>query len=269
MFYHAKNGRLEVGGSGMDYISFGCGQKPLVMLPGLGDGLKTVRGTAIPFAVLYRAFAPNYRVYVFSRKDNLPAGYTTGDMASDQYEAMRQLGIGRADLIGVSMGGMIAQELAIRYPDAVNRLILAVTSSCPNELLRRSVTGWIGMAERRYYRTLMTDTAEKMYSDRYLRQNRWLFPLLGSFGAPKSYDRFLVMAEACLSHDAFDRLGQIKAPTLVIGGAQDNTLGGDASEALAGQIPSCELLMYPEYGHGVYEEAKDFNQQVLGFLARK
>ena len=87
----AKNGAIPMGDTEMEYIRFGSGGKTLVMLPGLGDGLRTVKGTAVPMALMYRGFAEEYTVYAFSRKNQLPAGYTTLDMARDQAEAMEQL----------------------------------------------------------------------------------------------------------------------------------------------------------------------------------
>ena len=83
---------------------------------------------------------------------------------------------------------------------------------------------------------------------------------------PKSYERFLIQAEACLKHSAYENLHQIHAPTLVIGGAEDNVLGGGASREIAAHIPGAELRMYEQWGHGLYEEAGDFNQTVLDFL---
>ena len=77
MFYHARNGCVRVGNSEMDYISFGNGNKNLIMLPGLGDGLSTVRGMALVFSVMYRIYAKEYTVYVFSRKNHLPDGCST------------------------------------------------------------------------------------------------------------------------------------------------------------------------------------------------
>lgn len=128
MLYNANNGTLKIGGTEMDYIRFGTGGKVLVMLPGLGDGLRSVKGTALPMAFAYRAFAKEFTVYAFSRKNGLPQGYTTREMAADQAKAMELLGIPKADILGVSMGGMIAQYLAIDYPEKVSKLILAVTS---------------------------------------------------------------------------------------------------------------------------------------------
>lgn len=75
------------------------------------------------------------------------------------------------------------------------------------------------------------------------------------------------MARACLSHDAYAQLPAIACPTLVIGGKQDAILGYEGALDLHDRIPGSRLLLYPDYGHGLYEEAKDFLPQVLAFLA--
>lgn len=82
------------------------------MLPGVGDGLKTAKGMAIPFSVMYKCYAEQYKVYLFSRRNNLPAGFTTKDMAEDLNSILEKIGIVSANVLGVSQGGMIAQELA-------------------------------------------------------------------------------------------------------------------------------------------------------------
>ena len=76
------------------------------------------------------------------------------------------------------------------------------------------------------------------------------------------------MATACLTHDVYEELGRITVPTLVIGGGKDRTVGTEAAGEIAEQIKGSELLIYPEYGHGLYDQAKDFNQRVYDFLMK-
>ena len=227
-----------------------------------------MKGTVLPMAYMYRLFAKDFTVYAFSRKNELPQGYTTRDMAGDQAEAMEQLGIRKADIFGVSMGGMIAQYLAIEYPQMVQKLILTVTSSRPNRILASSINEWVSYAQADDHTGFMDSNVRKIYSENYYRKNKWLVPIMGKLTKPKSYDRFYIQAEACLTHDAYKRLSQIKAPTFIIGGEQDHALGSDASRELAEKIPNAQLLMYEQWGHGLYEEAKDFNKRVLEYLSR-
>ena len=266
MLYNAKNGTLKIGGSEMDYIRFGTGGQVLVMLPGLGDGLRSMKGTALPVAFAYRVFAKEYTVYAFSRKNGLPQGYTTREMAADQAQAMELLGIPKAAVLGVSMGGMIAQHLAIDYPEKVGKLILTVTSARPNPTLKASIEEWVSCAKRGDHTAFMYSNVRRIYSEAYYRRNKWLVPIMGKLTKPKSYDRFFIQANACLKHDAFESLHQIQVPTLVIGGAKDNVLGGGASREIAAEIPGAQLRMYQQWGHGLYEEAGDFNQTVLNYL---
>ncbi len=266
MLYSAKNGTIPIGNTEMDYIRFGTGGRALVMLPGLGDGLRSVKGTALPMAFMYRAFAKGFTVYVFSRKNGLPQDYTTREMAADQAQAMEKLGIQKADVLGVSMGGMIAQHLAIDCPEKLGKLILAVTSSRPNPILADSIEEWASCARRGDHTAFMDSNVRRIYSEAYYRKKKWLVPIMGRLTKPKSYDRFFIQADACLKHDAYENLHRIHAPTLVIGGEQDKALGGGASREIAAQIPGAELRMYGQWGHGLYEEAGDFNQTVLNFL---
>ena len=264
MLYNANNGVVL----DTEYIRFGTGKNVLVMLPGLGDGLRSMKGTAFPMALMYRMFAKDYTVYAFGRKMHLFAGYTTRDMARDLYEAMEALGIVKADIFGVSMGGMIAQYFAIDYPEKVNKLILTVTSAKPNPILEESIEEWVGCAKRNDHRALMDSNLKRIYSDKYYRQNKWMIPLIGVLTKPKSYGRFYIQADACLKHNAYDELHHIQAPTLVVGGEQDLSLGGDASREIAAVIPNAQLHMYPHWGHGLYEEAGDFNGLILNFLKK-
>lgn len=266
MLYKAKNGTVKIGDSRMYYAAFGKGSKNLIMLPGVGDGLKNAKGMAIPYAFLYRAFAKKYRVYVISRK--LPQGdhATTLDMAEDLREAMRCLHIEKADVLGVSQGGMVAQHLAAASPEVVGKLVLVVTAARPNDCIKAVLSRWMELARKKDYKELMQDNLRSMYTERYIRKNQWLLPLIVRFSEPTSYGQFLTLAEACINHDAYEKLPGISAETLVIGGELDKTVGPEGSRELAGRIPGAKLFMYPDLGHGLYGEARDFNERVLKFL---
>lgn len=260
-----KSDCVPIGGTEMYYAAFGSGAKPLVVLPGLSDGLATVKGKAWLLASPYKRFLQDYTVYLFSRKNDMPEGYSIREMAEDQVAAMNRLGLERAYLLGVSQGGMIAQYIAIDHPDAVARLILALTAPNANALVQDAVTSWIDMAERGDHTALMVDTAERMYSEAYLRKNRRLFPLLARLTKPASYDRFLKNARAILRFDARSDLSKIACPTLILAGADDRTVGTDAAQALHSGIPGSRLFVYDGLGHGAYEEAKDFYDRVWEF----
>ena len=267
MFYDAKEGNIKIGETDMDYVTFGRGHKPLIIIPGLGDGLRTVKGTKTLLAIMYRLFAKDYRVYIFSRKNQIEQGYSIKDMARDQKRAMEMLGIKSAYIMGVSQGGMIAQRLAIDYPESVDKLVIAVSVSRQNDTMQRTIKKWIAFAENNDYKNLMIDTTEKTYTEGKLKKYRLLYPILTRFGKPKTFERLIIQANACLRHDAYDELNKIKCLTLVIGGDSDQVVGKRASEEMAERIKNSKLILYEGLGHGAYEEAKDFNRQVLRFLA--
>lgn len=268
MFYQAKNGVLKLGAADMDYISFGTGQKNLVMVPGVGDGLKTVRGTAVPFALLYREYAKKYRVFVFSKKAPLDFGTSTRAMAADLKQAMELLHIQKASVMGISQGGMIAQYFALDYPQLVEKLVLAVTMARPNETIQNAISSWTAMAQCGDYHGILVDTAEKSYTEKRMGWYRLLYSLLGKAGKPKDLDfgRFLVQAASCLGHNAYEELEQIACPVLVIGGSNDRVVGKDSSLEIAEKIKNGRLILFDGLGHAAYEETKEFNRQVLRFL---
>ena len=266
MFWNAKNGRVSLNGATMPFVSFGSGPKKLVILPGLSDGLATVECKALLLAKPYQPYLNDFTVYMFSRRDPLPDGHSIRDMAADQAAALQELGVERAGLLGVSEGGMIAQYLAIDHPELVEKLVLAVTAPCVNDVVLSCVPGWMDMAERGDHKTLMIDTAEKSYSPAYLKKYRRLYPVLGHVGKPRSYDRFLTNAQAILGFDARAELKKIPCPTLIIGGTEDHIVGVEASRELAEAIPNSQLYLYPGLGHAAYEEAGDFNDRVFAFL---
>ena len=263
MVYRAAEKTLTHGSMKMDYITFGTGTKPLVMLQGLNT--RGIKGAANALALMYRVFAKSYKVYLFDRREDLSEGVTVRELASDLAVAMDALGISNADVFAVSQGGMIAQYLAIDRPDLVDRMVLAVTAARTNETIKTVVDNWTAMTVRGEWKALVADMAEKMYSDAYLKRYKPFLPLLTLLQKPKDVQRFLILAKACLTCEAYDELDRIQCPVFVIGGRNDQVVGGKASEELAEKL-HCPVYLYEDLGHAAYEEAGDFNTRVLAFL---
>ena len=266
MFYNPVNGSVPLDDTTMDYIAFGKGSKNLIMIPGLGEGLQTVKGTALPFALLYHKLAKDFRVYMFSRRTHMPEGFTTQDMAEDIYRAMVHLNIPSANVLGVSLGGMVVQHLAFDHPEAVEKLILCVTLPYQNEALVSCLTAWEEMARKGDVKGIMIDTLLKS-NVKVSKAMVWAYRVFGGLFPKKHIDRFCIMAKAGIAHNAGDALSRITCPTLIIGGRLDQIVTGEASEQLHKLIPRSQLYMYEEYGHGLYEEAPDFWDRVARFFS--
>lgn len=181
-------------------------------------------------------------------------------------KAMESLGIKKDSILGISQGGMIAQYLAIDNPQIVDKLIIGVSVSKPNDNMQKVIKDWIILAKKSDYKNLVIDTIEKTFTEHKVKKYRTLYPIITRVGKPKDFNRFIIQANSCLNHNAYDELDKIKSPTLVIGGKRDNIVGENASEDMAERINGSKLILYKGLGHGAYEEAKDFNQQVLNFL---
>ncbi|MBQ6088863.1 MAG: alpha/beta fold hydrolase, partial [Firmicutes bacterium] len=143
MLWNLKNGCVRIGDTEMSYASFGSGKRTVIILPGLSDGLATVRGKALLLAKPYKMFFDEFTVYMFSRKDDMPDGYSIRDMADDQAAALKELGIEKACVMGVSQGGMIAQYLAACHPELVEKLVIAVSASSFNEITENRIGLWM------------------------------------------------------------------------------------------------------------------------------
>ncbi len=263
---NARNLLVPVRDTDMDCACFGRGEKSMVLIPGLSDGLMTVKGRAWLLAGPYRLFWERYTAYVFSRANGLPEGWSIRDMARDLAEAMDRLGIERACVMGVSQGGMIAQYLAADRPELVERLALAVTAPRADETVQTFVRHCMELAEKGDHRQLMIDAAEQSYSEKRLRKLRLSYPVLGRIGRPESYRRYLINARAILDFDAAEALDRIVCPTLILGGEEDRVVGAQGSYALHAAIPGSCLRMFPGLGHGAFEEAPDFNETVFRFF---
>ena len=261
-----KGKTLYFNDKSMDYVTFGKGKQPLVIIPGLGDGLQTVKGKAQLFSLSYRLLAKHYKIYVFSRINELRQGYTTRDMAADVAEAMETLNIDTAYIIGISQGGMIAQWLAVDFPEKVQKLILAVTTAKPNQLARERIERWQKLSQSGNFKHLMQDIAQHSYTQKSYQKWRLLYNVMGIFGRIKDKQRIDIQSVSCLKHDSLDFLEKINCPTLIIGAEKDDVLGVDGSLGLHQHIKDSQLTILPECGHALYEQNKDFQKRVLVFL---
>ena len=264
--YSAKNATLSINGKTVDYVTFGTGNQPLVIIPGLGDGLQTVKGMAMPFSITYRILADRYKIYVFSRINELRQGYTTRDMAADVAEAMEVLTITSAYVMGISQGGMIAQWLAADFPERVQKLILAVTTAKPSQLARERIEHWQKLSQSGNFKHLMLDIAQHSYTQKSYQKWRLLYNVMGIFGRIKDKQRIDIQSVSCLKHDSLDFLEKINCPTLIIGAEKDDVLGVDGSLGLQQHIKESQLIILPGCGHALYEQNEDFQKRVLVFL---
>ena len=265
MFWGLCEGKIRLPSGYLNYLSFGKGQKNLIIIQGLN--IRDIKGAGASLAFMYKIFSKNYRVWFFDRRTVVKDGLTNRDLADDIYFAMKELNIESADLFGVSQGGMIAMALTLEHPERVRKLVLGVTSSRANENIKKVVSKWVTCAQNEDHITINSDSFSLMYTDQYLKKYKILMPLLVRIIKPKDFNRFRILAEAILDFDCYDRLDEIKCPVLVLGGEQDQITTGKASLEIAEKL-NCEIYMYPEYGHAVYEEAKDFNQRIYDFLMK-
>ena len=250
----------------MDYVTFGKGKKSLVIIPGLGDGLQTVKGMAMPFSITYRILAERYKIYVFSRINELRQNYTTRDMAADVAEAMETLNLDAAYVIGISQGGMIAQWLAANFPEKVEKLVLAVTTAKLNNLGRERISCWLNLSQSGTYKDLMIDIARHSYTTKYFGKFKYLYRIMGIFYHIKDKQRIDIQSVSCLKHDSLAFLEKINCPTLIIGAEKDDVLGVDGSLGLQQHIKGSQLIILPGCGHALYEQNNDFQKRVLVFL---
>jgi len=102
MFFGLEENSISLEHTSMDYAAFGKGAQPLVILPGLSDGFRTVKGQAIPLWFYYRQFAKSFRVYVFSRKRTLAKNCSTREMAKGQNIALEKLDIKQPYIMGLN-----------------------------------------------------------------------------------------------------------------------------------------------------------------------
>jgi pimeloyl-ACP methyl ester carboxylesterase len=251
----------------MYYEAHGEGQ-PLLLISGLGDDLD-VWGSQLP------AFARKHRVITFDnrgsgRTDAPDAPYSIRMMAEDTVGLMNALGIEKAHVLGVSMGGYIAEELAITYPGCVASLVLATTSVGPYLVKISILQAWAREALRDMRPlTFFQIMLPFMFNDRSFEAPGVLEMAVGTIAGHSSTPPHILARQmtACVEHDARDRIGRVTAPTLVLAGKEDPFVPFSLSEELAASIPNARLRVLDGGGHGFNGATADkFNRAVLEFL---
>ena len=262
---------VKVGDIHMYYEVHGKGQ-PLLLIIGLGSDLSNWMFQIPEFAKEYQVVAFDNRGV--GRTDAPDVPYSVKMMADDAVGLMDVLGIDKAQVLGVSMGGFIAQELALRHPSRVRSLILVATASAGTYHLGAHITGaWAaakteGVSQRTFFRLV----SPFLFTDKFFENSGTVEMFLDIISASpylQPAHAFAHQVTACIEHNARGRLSQIAAPTLVLVGKDDILLPVKLSEELAAGIPKAKLVVLEGGGHGFNVEIADrFNQAVLEFLAR-
>ena len=243
--------------------------EPLVLIMGLGAN---TRG----WDMQVPAFSREFQVVAFDnrgsgRSDKPATPYSMRLFADDTAGLMDALGIASAHVYGVSMGGFIAQELAFSYPQRVRTLVLGSTS-CGGQQAVPALPEHVTLMA--YLNTVSAEeAAEKglplMYSEEFIarKHQELIARALAEAELRPPLDAFVRQVHAAVRHEAYDRLPQIRCPTLIISGSDDKIVPAENSRILAERIPDAELVVLPKAGHGYLVEcAEESNAIVLGFL---
>lgn len=252
------------------YVRFGNGTQNLVILPGLTlENGPPSRFAAWTYRLGFGRFAGHYTVYVINRRRGMPAGYTTQDMAAD-YARVIEGELGPSHVMGFSTGGSIAQYVAIDHPEVVRSLALIVSASRLSEEGRQTCERWHALTREARWQELRADMASATVTgEKNKRLARAFMKVFGRIvlGAPSDPSDFLTTLEADLGHDTTDRLAEISATTLVVGGTEDPFFSEGLLRETAGGIPDATLRVYEGVGHGVPKERKrQYESDVLAFL---
>jgi pimeloyl-ACP methyl ester carboxylesterase len=218
----------------------------------------------------FRALALDYRDVGDS--DAATGEYSIRDLADDVYGFARDLGIERASLVGISMGGFIALELALAHPECVDRLILVVTSaggathvSTSPEVMRALMPGDEEVESGEGARRVCSLVAGPGFAERHPEAIEEFVEIAQH--NPMHVDAYLRQLAACRAHDVSDRLGVIAAPTLVIHGDADPLVPVENGRRLAAGIAGAELIVYEGVGHiPEVEVFERFNDDLVSFL---
>jgi 3-oxoadipate enol-lactonase len=262
---------VKVGDINMHYEDYGKGE-PLLLIAGWGTDLTSWQFQIPEFSTKYRVIAFDNRGA--GRTDAPDRPYSMRMMADDAVGLLDALGIGGAHVLGISMGGCIAQEIAIKCPERTRSLILAATTASPGKcpLLMHTLAAWTAaMEEGVSPKTLARMQLPFVVTSRFFDQPEmialWVDTVAANPCQPRAY-ACRRQTDASAEQDSRAQLNRITAPTLILAGKEDIMLPVRQSEELAAAIPGARLVVLDGGAHGFSIEISDrFNRAVLEFLA--
>lgn len=241
--------------------------EPLLLIQGLGVDMKG-------WAAQRYALGRRYRLVLVDNRgagqsDKPRGAYDLEAMAADAIAVLDAEHIERAHIMGASMGGVLAQIIAVRRPERVRSLVLACTACRHHEWRVELLDGWADLAESRGMRALTGEAVRWLVGPRHHARFRLSFGLLGPLVLNIPAHAFAAQARAILrtSDELRDQLRYVTAPTFVIVGSQDILTPVCDAEELADLIPGADLSVIHGSAHGLMIEAANaFNDRVLAFL---
>jgi pimeloyl-ACP methyl ester carboxylesterase len=254
---------------GLPYLAVGSGP-PLLVLGGLMPEAGIPHGFArLSAYTSIRPFGSRHTAYWINRRRGMAARTTMAELAAEHATAIRASFEGPVDVVGISTGGSIALQLAVDHPDLVRRLVVASSAArIAGEGLRsqRELGEVARRGDRRgAYRLLASEVLRAGPLERLLGGLLWLagplaFPLAGDLS------EMVATIDAEDDFDLRDRVGEIRAPTLVIGGARDRFYDRGLLTETAELIAGARLVLYPRRGHTTAVADPRFARDVRAFL---
>jgi pimeloyl-ACP methyl ester carboxylesterase len=263
--------KVGVNGIELNYVEAGVGEA-VVMIMGFG-------GDHLAWAFQLPALSEKYRVITF---DNRGAGqssvpdepYSTRLMAEDTVGLLDALGVECPHVIGVSMGGMIAQEVALNHPGRVRSLQLHCTYARPDRYMLALMDSWRMVRAKTTLEEWLRTVALWLFSPRTYADRPDFVEMVIQTGLanphPFTLTGFLRQGDAVRGHDALDRLPALTCPTLVSVAEDDVLVPPRFAREVATATPGAELRVIEGAGHAYFWERADvFNTMCLEFLARQ